>query len=118
MFSRLPIHLLIYSFAHPIMNLFSISAMPRKRHKTLASVVLTTAWCCLLLGCVLGCLSTSLAHAIETEKHSLTLPEKGIAIYAAGDIADCGKRPAKESAAAKTAAIIMENWRTTKRQKC
>lgn len=34
------------------------------------------------------------------------LPGPGVAVYAAGDIADCGDRPATDSGAARTAAVI------------
>jgi len=42
----------------------------------------------------------------EATTKAILMPDKGIAVYAAGDIADCGKRSPEDSKAAKTAALI------------
>lgn len=48
-----------------------------------------------------GCFGLEREHPIE-------LPGPGVAVYAAGDIADCGDRPAMDSGAARTAALVAE----------
>ncbi|RJG05232.1 alkaline phosphatase [Noviherbaspirillum cavernae] len=45
---------------------------------------------------------------VTTVQKAVQLPGKGVNVYAAGDIADCGKVNAEQSGAAKTAALIAE----------
>ncbi|MEB0140286.1 MULTISPECIES: metallophosphoesterase family protein [unclassified Undibacterium] len=59
----------------------------------------------------LAALATSSAYALEnpitkSAKQKLSSKAKSITIYAAGDIADCKKKPALESMAARTADLI------------
>ncbi|WP_225984679.1 metallophosphoesterase family protein [Noviherbaspirillum aerium] len=58
----------------------------------------------LLMGSLSGCLSDKHARE-EAEKHAI-LNDRGIAIYAAGDIADCKQYRPQDSGAAKTAALV------------
>jgi hypothetical protein len=44
--------------------------------------------------------------AQEAQARAAMQGDKGVTVYAAGDIADCGKRPAPQTGAAKTAALI------------
>lgn len=62
----------------------------------------------LTLACMIGAsLPLHLAHASSHDD-----PPVGTAIYAAGDIAECGKHPPQESDAAKTAALIVARLAT------
>jgi len=63
----------------------------------------------ILSGTLYGCLSFPSASANSDGDRHLGLAGAGTTIYAAGDIAECGKFPVQESAAAKTAAIISAN---------
>ena len=56
-------------------------------------------------GTLTGCMAQQ-QLAQEAQARAAMLGDKGVTVYAAGDVADCKKRPPKESAAAKTAALI------------
>lgn len=58
----------------------------------------------LALGALSGCMAQQLAQ--EAQARAVMQGDKGVTVYAAGDIADCKKLPPKDSAAAKTAALI------------
>jgi hypothetical protein len=63
-----------------------------------------------MLVLVAGCQSDKGAR--ETSARVTLSDEKGIAVYAAGDIADCAKNPPEKTGAAKTAALITERLAT------
>ena len=56
------------------------------------------------LGMLSSCTAQQLAQ--EAQARAAMLGDKGVTVYAAGDIAECRKRPPAESGAAKTAALI------------
>ena len=56
-----------------------------------------------------GCIPRKPAPALPTPLASVPVAQKGFSVFAAGDIAECGKLPADESGAAKTAALIASN---------
>jgi len=70
-------------------------------------------FCCSLLAGALsllaGCQSDKTAR--ESALHAV-LGDRGVTVYAAGDIADCAKTDAQRSGAAKTAALIAERLAT------
>ena len=55
---------------------------------------------------IMGCSTNNAVSVAEMKPAAALLGGNGFTIYAAGDIADCAKSPAANSAAAKTAALI------------
>jgi hypothetical protein len=55
-------------------------------------------------GTLTGCMAQQLAR--ETQARSVMLGDKGVTVFAAGDIADCKNLPPEKSGAAKTAALV------------
>ncbi|WP_228534911.1 metallophosphoesterase family protein [Noviherbaspirillum malthae] len=55
-------------------------------------------------GCLSGCVSDK--HAREEAEKQAVLADKGVAIYAAGDIADCKQYRPQDSGAARTAGLV------------
>jgi hypothetical protein len=79
---------------------------PFHRSKTIIAVAVVLTLTCTLYGCL--SFPSASANAVEHEK-KIVIPGKGIAVYAAGDIAECGKLPPHDSGAAKTAEVITAN---------
>ena len=75
--------------------------------KILRVIAIVTLACFGLCGCLLAQGETSSATTATSKTQiPLSLPGKGVTIYAAGDIADCRKAAVANTGAAKTAAII------------
>ncbi|HEX2530336.1 MAG TPA: metallophosphoesterase [Burkholderiaceae bacterium] len=64
-------------------------------------------------GGLYGCLTPQGRHTgAQSGEPAIAVPGKGVTVYAAGDIADCKKVKAADSAAARTAALIAAGLRT------
>jgi len=76
--------------------------------KFVATASTVAALCAVLVGCIVGGEDVLISRASASPVEQTMMPGRGITVYAAGDIADCGKLKPEASGAAKTAGIIEE----------
>ncbi|MBI1891590.1 MAG: metallophosphoesterase [Burkholderiales bacterium] len=70
-----------------------------------STIILSAAFSAAVSGCKSDAPTQNIN--VPVKPPAVVLPSKGAVIYAAGDIAQCGKLPVQESGAAKTAALIL-----------